>query len=40
MTITEMLQIIVDVTSILANKITVGLGALLSLIFLITGGED
>ena len=40
MTITEILQIIVDVTSILANKITVGLGALLSLIFLITGGED
>ena len=40
MTITEMLQIIVDVTSILANKITVGLGALLSFIFLITGGED
>lgn len=40
MTLTEVLQIIVDVGSILANKVAVGLGTLLSLIFLITGGED
>lgn len=40
MTITEILQIIADVTSILANKIAVALGTLLSFIFLITGGED
>lgn len=40
MTITEILQIIADVGSILANKIAVALGTLLSFIFLITGGED
>ena len=40
MTITEILQIIADVTSVLANKIAIGLGAILSFIFLITGGED
>ena len=40
MTITEILQIIADVTSVLANKIAIGLGAILSFIFFITGGED
>lgn len=40
MTFTEVLQLFIDVGNILINKLMWVLGGILSLIFLITGGED
>jgi toxin secretion/phage lysis holin len=40
MTFTEVLELFVDVGNILINKLMWVLGGILSLIFLITGGED
>lgn len=40
MTFTEVLELFIDVGSILINKLMWVLGGILSLIFLITGGED
>ena len=40
MTFTEVLQLIVDVGDIFINKIVWVIGSIVSLIFLITGGED
>lgn len=40
MNITEVLQLFIDVGNILVNKIVWFIGSIVSLIFLITGGED
>ncbi|MDO5789542.1 MAG: phage holin family protein [Fusobacterium sp.] len=40
MTITEVLQLIIDVGDIFINKVVWFIGSIVSLIFLITGGED
>lgn len=40
MTFTEVLQLIVDVGEIFINKMVWFIGSIISLIFLITGGED
>ena len=40
MTFTEVIELFVDVGNILVNKVICGIGTIISLIFLITGGED
>ena len=40
MTITEILQLVIDVGDIFINKVVWFIGSIISLIFLITGGED
>ena len=40
MTITEVLQLVIDVGDIFINKVVWFIGSIISLIFLITGGED
>ena len=40
MTFTEVIELFVDVGNILINKVICGIGTIISLIFLITGGED
>lgn len=40
MTFTEFLELLIDVGSILINKVVWFIGGIVSLIFLITGGED
>lgn len=40
MTITEVLQLVIDVGDIFINKVLWFIGSIISLIFLITGGED
>ena len=40
MTITEVLQLVIDVGDIFINKVVWFIGSIVSLIFLITGGED
>lgn len=40
MTITEVLQLVIDAGDIFINKVVWFIGSIISLIFLITGGED
>lgn len=40
MTITEILQLVIDVGDIFINKVVWFIGSIISLIFLVTGGED
>ncbi|WP_291256874.1 holin family protein [Fusobacterium sp.] len=40
MTLTEVIELFIDVGTLLINKIVLGIGAIISFIFLLTGGED
>lgn len=40
MTLTEVIELFIDVGTLLINKIVLAIGAIISFIFLLTGGED